>query len=329
MIQFDRSSVRFLMKLGFNPRYLGYSVTSRNNHISSMNSNIISSLKVRFLSVFRTWNSSQTTRTAATSRFRTQNPIQWRKWCGQSLTILCIIIILPLICDQFGVDRDLNSKKRMKMMNDLLSIFCWSDMVSSQITTVTGRRNTVNTIYMYMQVWWPLSNIEIGQTWSIHRAQFEMSIHANPIQYKPRNTIIPITNTAVLSFSLHRSISTHSFHSNQHRQGTSIDTIETSHVHISMRVSYICRSTLQMHMIKIIWNIQRFETKRCHCDLCVDIEGIKLPESLTLVWRKGEYRCFGDWCDRISRFILNRIGMDRHLELCPVDRSGLTDFYIG
>ena len=78
---------------------------SSNNHNPSMNSNIMSSLKVHFLSFFRTWNSSQTMRPSAPSRIRIQKQIQWRKWGGQSLITLCIIIILLLICDEFAFFR--------------------------------------------------------------------------------------------------------------------------------------------------------------------------------------------------------------------------------
>ena len=51
----------------------------------------------------------------------------------------------------------------------ILSRFPLMHTVSSQITTINGRRKTVNTIYMYMQVWWPLCGIRMNQTWLNHR----------------------------------------------------------------------------------------------------------------------------------------------------------------
>ena len=50
-----------------------------------------------------------------------------------------------------------------KSFNPIWSKFiAYINTVGSQIETITSSGNTVNTIYIYMQVCWPLSNIEIN-----------------------------------------------------------------------------------------------------------------------------------------------------------------------
>ena len=53
-----------------------------------------------------------------------------------------------------------------------------------------------------------------------------------------------------------------------------------------------------------------------------------MSECRLLDERNGEYRSIDHWYGRISRFTLNQIGLDRYLESCPVDGSGLVDLHV-
>ena len=84
--------------------------------------------------------------------------------------------------------------------NSQYTLIIWMDIfegVSSQITTITWCCNTVNTTYIYMHVWWPLSDI-----------QYDLSITSSVVLFlslsAPTNLHWPISHINIDRTPRHR-----------------------------------------------------------------------------------------------------------------------------